>query len=444
MNLQFNDDNSPIPTVFVGVNGSGKSLLLSIVLEAIVMMRERAFGSSPEIESGKYFKPISSRVIANQTESYALSNCKFSHGDQKVEFLELISNKDEDGNYIKPDNFVPSTGFNESSFNKQGSSKTISVTGGDISEAVSKGVYAYYPAGRAERPNWLNKDVGIDFEIRETYRGVAQYNIWRTNLIHEVTTWILDVVLDTEIYDRTSTTIPIKVGEQELKVPGWISTPGPNRRILNHLNTLLTDINTFGGKQYKSVRLGVSPRYAGSRQVNVIGKKDNGSEDILATTVLDLSTGELMILCMFADIIRLAEKQGWDKNKLSDISGIVIIDEADLHLHINLQKNLLPKMMSQFTNIQFLLTTHSPFLSVGLSDNKVDIRNMPQGSVISPSDFSEFQIAYDTFVKQQDSSEKTYSRLQAVLNESDRPLICLLYTSPSPRDATLSRMPSSA
>ena len=28
--------------------------------------------------------------------------------------------------------------------------------------------------------------------------------------------------------------------------------------------------------------------------------------------------------------------------------------------------------------------------------------------------------------------------------ETDEPIVCLLYTSPSPRDATLSRMPSSA
>ena len=34
--------------------------------------------------------------------------------------------------------------------------------------------------------------------------------------------------------------------------------------------------------------------------------------------------------------------------------------------------------------------------------------------------------------------------LRNALAEIGQPLICLLYTSPSPRDATLSRMPSSA
>ena len=38
----------------------------------------------------------------------------------------------------------------------------------------------------------------------------------------------------------------------------------------------------------------------------------------------------------------------------------------------------------------------------------------------------------------------TTNDLNVLINGGDQPLICLLYTSPSPRDATLSRMPSSA
>ena len=48
--------------------------------------------------------------------------------------------------------------------------------------------------------------------------------------------------------------------------------------------------------------------------------------------------------------------------------------------------------------------------------------------------------AGDTLVVQVRITEGTRSRLQAF----EGVCICLLYTSPSPRDATLSRMPSSA
>ena len=40
--------------------------------------------------------------------------------------------------------------------------------------------------------------------------------------------------------------------------------------------------------------------------------------------------------------------------------------------------------------------------------------------------------------------QASYAKLKGDLEEKGRVCYCLLYTSPSPRDATLSRMPSSA
>ena len=42
------------------------------------------------------------------------------------------------------------------------------------------------------------------------------------------------------------------------------------------------------------------------------------------------------------------------------------------------------------------------------------------------------------------TEESHLEKIEAVLPKKDRSKFCLLYTSPSPRDATLSRMPSSA
>ena len=41
-------------------------------------------------------------------------------------------------------------------------------------------------------------------------------------------------------------------------------------------------------------------------------------------------------------------------------------------------------------------------------------------------------------------SHETQANVDWGRNDEDRAINCLLYTSPSPRDATLSRMPSSA
>jgi predicted ATP-binding protein involved in virulence len=53
-----------------------------------------------------------------------------------------------------------------------------------------------------------------------------------------------------------------------------------------------------------------------------------------------------------------------------DLQGIVLIDEIETHLHIDLQKKILPFLTSFFPKIQFIVTTHSPFVLSSI-DNAV-------------------------------------------------------------------------
>ncbi len=46
----------------------------------------------------------------------------------------------------------------------------------------------------------------------------------------------------------------------------------------------------------------------------------------------------------------------------TDLQGIVLIDEIETHLHIDLQKKILPFLTTFFPKIQFIVTTHSPFV----------------------------------------------------------------------------------
>jgi len=50
--------------------------------------------------------------------------------------------------------------------------------------------------------------------------------------------------------------------------------------------------------------------------------------------------------------------------------GIVLIDEPEAHLHIELQKEIMPFLTEMFPNIQFIIATHSPFVLSSL-DNAV-------------------------------------------------------------------------
>ena len=47
---------------------------------------------------------------------------------------------------------------------------------------------------------------------------------------------------------------------------------------------------------------------------------------------------------------------------ISQTNGVVLIDELDLHLHPEWQKKILHSLINTFPSLQFIVTTHSPFL----------------------------------------------------------------------------------
>jgi predicted ATP-binding protein involved in virulence len=53
-----------------------------------------------------------------------------------------------------------------------------------------------------------------------------------------------------------------------------------------------------------------------------------------------------------------------------DTPGVVLIDELDLHLHPNWQKTIVADLKATFPNLQFVATTHSPFIvqSLGVDE----------------------------------------------------------------------------
>ncbi|WNI34219.1 AAA family ATPase [Streptomyces sp. ITFR-6] len=44
------------------------------------------------------------------------------------------------------------------------------------------------------------------------------------------------------------------------------------------------------------------------------------------------------------------------------VPGVVIIDEIDAHLHVSWQRRIGPWLTEHFPNIQFIVTTHSPYI----------------------------------------------------------------------------------
>lgn len=74
-----------------------------------------------------------------------------------------------------------------------------------------------------------------------------------------------------------------------------------------------------------------------------------------------LSSGYQAVLDIILDIIMRMQNQtqrSFDFN----LPGIVLIDEIETHLHLELQKNIMPFLTTIFPNIQFIVTSQSPFI----------------------------------------------------------------------------------
>jgi energy-coupling factor transporter ATP-binding protein EcfA2 len=103
-------------------------------------------------------------------------------------------------------------------------------------------------------------------------------------------------------------------------------------------------------------------------------KDDEGSIITNAKTFEQLAAGNRSIIAMIGDmVIRLFQVQD-NVSDPSDLEGIVLIDELDVHLHPTWQKAL-PGLLSEiFPKIQFIASTHSPIPLLGAPKESVVLK----------------------------------------------------------------------
>ena len=88
-----------------------------------------------------------------------------------------------------------------------------------------------------------------------------------------------------------------------------------------------------------------------------------------------MSRGYAAVFDIISDLVMRMEAQSGLRTEF-DMEGVVLVDEIETHLHLELQKEILPILTILFPNIQFVVTTHSPFILSSL-DNAViyDLEN---------------------------------------------------------------------
>ena len=84
-----------------------------------------------------------------------------------------------------------------------------------------------------------------------------------------------------------------------------------------------------------------------------------------------LSDGEKNLLAMVGDLARRLAIANPEMEKPEQGSGVVLIDEIELHLHPKWQRMVIPALLRTFPNCQFIITTHSPQVLGEVKDGKI-------------------------------------------------------------------------
>ena len=358
------EDDTPKPVVFVGENGSGKSLVISHIVNGLIAAKNHAYPETPEVDTGKVYKIRNSGYVKTGEQFYfakiqyqsnlAITEMRTIH--PKVagaspawvpsQEIERIWEKMPEGK---------SDYIDDTMLNRQA----------DLLDIFRKNCVLFFPSNRFEEPAWLNEQhlkskaqyVELTRTTDHTDRKVISHSPLDSNK-----DWFFSIVYD-------------------------MLTFGNSAPVFEIAQTL---VHTILGR---NARLGV-----GGRRNRIVSVVDRNSDAILVPNIFQLSSGETSLLNLFLSILRDFDMSGAQLSTIEDIRGIVVVDEVDLHLHSIHQSRILPGLIHLFPNVQFILTTHSPLFVLGMNDafgsNGFSMYRLPSSEHIIAEEFSEFQEAY--------------------------------------------------
>lgn len=406
----FNNDGSPKPLMLVGENGSGKSTLLSNIVDSFYEIASKAFSNvvQPDRMGHVLYKTISPSEIKIGKQfllsflEYDIPNTQYVFKAGKLSMEELKEKIDINSSI---------------SWNDVDGIKSVNVSEKDAESAFDRDVVCYFGPDRYEKPAWMGKSYfsnedGCHLAIKENWSGILKNPITVKNVTDNSLQWLLDIIADSRadvefINDAKINFVNQNVPELKLLIQSR-----------KNVETILSKI--LG----KDVFFLLNRRDQWNSRFRILSR--NG---VVSPTLDALSTGQLALFNMFSTIARYGDVANVNNSVyLENIKGIVVIDEVELHLHSNLQKEILPSLIKLFPKVQFIITTHSPLFLLGMRDtfgeDGFDVVEMPSGNKIDVERFREFQKAYDYYQHTQKHQEEIDGLVSQIKQDnSDKPLI---------------------
>ncbi len=407
----FDDTGNPLPVVVVGPNGSGKTIFLSYIVDALFEFAKRAFRDIVVPDSSRgtpYFRDIHPRAVRSG-ERFSLSLLRFrANKYSTVNEIDLYYCEKLGG--VDPDSYSPdvkSVFAPVWNWTTSGNHKDVLVDEMTVAIEMERHAHAFFPSSRREDPDWLNpKSLQarlVDYESRRS-NDVLDKPLWIETCAEENISWVLDVFLDSFIDPDEQQIENYFKYIQEYTLGQQITLTQSRENVEQILQTIL---------QNKDVKLSLNFRYFGPSRIS-IGIGDGR----IIPTLQSLSAGQSQLFNLFATIIRYGEWRDLNKSlDLSKIAGLVVIDELDTHLHPTLQHDVLPELISLFPKVQFIVSSHSPLFLLGMEKrfgaDRVTILEMPEAKRINSERYSEFGKAFEYIQSTERYEEEVKQRFVA-------------------------------
>ncbi len=419
-NLELSFEKNQV-IIFTGINGRGKTTVLSYIADAFFEIARAAGFEDIFEDKTKYYRVIS-QLTKLGGAAYSLVYFRFINEGKNVDYIEIAGklDKEEYDKVVVLENKIE-YGRIDPGLKSQNGLKVVSptleippsnITNEDVKKIFHSNILTYFPSDRLEIPGWMNE---IEykkhrFNTKTRFSNCLNKNIEARTISDQVVNWILDVVLD---FTVSAKEVDGRIVHEDFS----------SKALYDALNLLLQKILS---NKIDTCRFGIGKRYKGQSRVVIVKDTESGPETV-SPSISYLSSGEISLLVLFAEIIRQYDTYNIKQIfSVSEISGIVVIDEIDKHLHIKLQKEILPILVGLFPNLQFFVSSHSPFFALGASEilqQRVILLDLPTGIDISIDNISEWDDIYRIIIEKNENYKKQVEDLNVVLKQGIKPLI---------------------
>lgn len=396
LELDFSSSNL---TILSGVNGSGKTTIISYIVDSLYELTRLYFPAEFEGRDNKYYRVSSGTYVLKFGEP-SIVYLRFKAEDGFWDYID-VRDKCSKEQYDTLINFPTKIQYREfeNELKTANNVKHWNLVGSsNPEERINNCLHAYFPAYRYEIPNYLNEPFrdDLEFNFTKSFSGHLSNPIEIKSDLLYIAKWIMDVILDKYLYNQQG-----------------------DATIQSEINLILNNI--LSGKVKKNVRFGIGPRSQKSQRIAIM---DVITNQAIYPNIFDMSSGEIALVSIFVELIRQADVIN---KSINNVSGIVLIDEVDKHLHIHLQKDVLPILFSLFPNIQFIVTSHSPFFSIGLEqikENGYHMIDLDNGGIdCLPHNNHLFKEIYDLVIEENSRYIERFSLLKKEINRNAIPLI---------------------